>query len=71
MNSGIQTRRRPLYPARVHLITLITDFGVRDWFVGAMKGVILGIHPRAVIVDVTHEISPGDIGAGAFALAAS
>jgi S-adenosylmethionine hydrolase len=55
----------------VKIITLTTDFGVADWFVGAMKGVILGLQPRAVLVDITHEIAPGDIRAGAFALAAS
>lgn len=54
----------------VHLITLTTDFGARDWFVGTMKGVLLGINPRAVIADLTHEIAPGDIRAGAFALMA-
>src|SRR5438046_9094133 len=36
-----------------------------------MKGVILGLQPRAQIIDITHEISAGDIRAGAFALAAS
>ncbi|HUA67081.1 MAG TPA: SAM-dependent chlorinase/fluorinase [Candidatus Saccharimonadales bacterium] len=51
-------------------ITLTTDFGIRDWFVGTMKGVVLGINPRAAIVDLTHEIPPGDIRAGAFALMA-
>jgi S-adenosylmethionine hydrolase len=60
-----------VYSAPVQIITLTTDFGAKDWFVGTMKGVILGINPRAGIVDVTHEISPGDIRAGAFALAAS
>jgi S-adenosyl-L-methionine hydrolase (adenosine-forming) len=55
----------------VHTITLTTDFGARDWFAGTMKGVVLGINPRAVIVDLTHEIPPGDIRAGAFALMAA
>ncbi len=55
----------------MQIITLTTDFGTRDWFVGTMKGVILGIAPRAVIVDITHEIPAGDIRAGAFALAAA
>jgi S-adenosyl-L-methionine hydrolase (adenosine-forming) len=55
----------------VQLITLITDFGTQDWFVGTTKGVILGINPRAAIVDITHEIPPGSIRAGAFALMAS
>ncbi len=53
------------------LITLTTDFGTRDWFVGTMKGVILGIQPRATLVDLTHDIPAGDIRSGAFALAAA
>ena len=44
-------------PARP-LITLLTDFGDRDWFVAAMKGVILSIHPDARIVDLSHQIAP-------------
>jgi S-adenosylmethionine hydrolase len=51
------------------IITLTTDFGLSDWFVGAMKGVLLRIQPRAQLVDITHQIPPGDIRAGAFALA--
>lgn len=54
----------------MHILTLTTDFGTRDWFVGTMKGVALGINPRAAVVDITHEIPPGDIRAGAFALMA-
>ena len=54
----------------MNIITLTTDFGVRDWFAGSVKGAILSIHPEAVIVDITHEIPPGDIRAGAFALMA-
>jgi S-adenosylmethionine hydrolase len=53
------------------IITLTTDFGTRDWFVGSMKGVILGVNPQALVVDITHEVPPGDIRAGAFALAVS
>ena len=53
------------------IITLTTDFGQRDWYVGTVKGVILGIHAEAKVVDLTHEISAGDICSGAFALAAS
>jgi len=55
----------------VSLITLTTDFGARDWFVGVMKGVVLGLHPRATIVDLTHDLPPGDVRAGAFALMAA
>jgi S-adenosylmethionine hydrolase len=50
------------------LITLLTDFGTRDSFVGVMKGVILTRCPAARLVDLTHEIAPGDIAAGALAL---
>jgi S-adenosylmethionine hydrolase len=49
-------------------ITLTTDFGAADPFVGIMKGVILGIHPGATIVDITHEIPPQDVTAGAYHL---
>ena len=52
------------------LITLLTDFGTADYFVGAMKGVILSINPHASIVDITHEIPPQDILSGAFTLSA-
>lgn len=48
------------------LITLTTDFGERDYFVGAVKGVILSINPEVRIVDITHGISPGDIRSAAF-----
>lgn len=50
------------------LITLLTDFGRFDSYVAQMKGVILGMAPRATIVDATHEIPPGDIRLGALAL---
>ncbi|HYE64072.1 MAG TPA: SAM-dependent chlorinase/fluorinase [Pyrinomonadaceae bacterium] len=52
------------------LITLLTDFGTADYFAGAMKGVILSINAEARIVDITHEIPPHDIYAGAFTLLA-
>jgi len=53
------------------IITLLTDFGSQDYFVGAMKGAILSINPAASIVDITHEIPPHDIRAAAFNLLAS
>ncbi len=40
------------------IITLTTDFGTRDGYVGQMKGAILSVHPNAAIVDVTHDIEP-------------
>ena len=51
-------------------ITLLTDFGTADYFVGAVKGAILSVNPRAVIVDITHENPPQDIEAAAFTLLA-
>ena len=53
------------------IITLTTDFGTRDPFVGAMKGVILGIAPGARLVDLTHELAPHDVVEGALALEAA
>lgn len=53
------------------VVTLLTDFGMADYFVGAVKGAILSINPSAVIVDITHEIPPQDIEAGAFTLLAA
>ena len=50
------------------LITLLTDFGEQDYFVGAMKGVILSISPDARIVDISHQVPPQDIEAAAFNL---
>ena len=53
------------------IITLLTDFGTTDYFVGAMKGAILSVAPGAQIVDITHEIPAHDIQAGAFTLLAA
>jgi S-adenosyl-L-methionine hydrolase (adenosine-forming) len=53
---------------RARIIALTTDFGAADWFVGTMKGVIARLAPRTQVIDLTHQIPPGDIRAGAFAL---
>jgi len=50
------------------LITLTTDFGYRDPFVGVMKGVILGINPQARILDLSHGIPPQDVPCAALLL---
>ena len=55
----------------VSVITLTTDFGTQDWFVGTMKGVIAGIAPHAKVIDLTHDLPAADMRGGAFALAAS
>jgi S-adenosylmethionine hydrolase len=52
-------------------ISLLTDFGYRDHYVGVMKGVIAAIAPRARIIDLTHGIPPQQIAAGAIALVQS
>jgi S-adenosylmethionine hydrolase len=50
------------------IITLLTDFGTADSYVAETKGVLLGICPDAVLVDITHSVPPGDIRAGAYLL---
>jgi S-adenosylmethionine hydrolase len=51
------------------VVTFTTDFGTRDGYAGAMKGVVLSIAPRATLVDVTHGVPAQDVAAGAVALA--
>ena len=53
---------------RSPIITLTTDFGSRDGYVAAMKGVILDICPEAVLADISHEVPPYDISHAAFVL---
>ncbi len=50
------------------VITLLTDFGNKDGFVGTIKGVIWGIFPTAQIADISHEISPQNVLEGAITL---
>ena len=54
---------------RKPILTLTTDFGLSDHYVGTMKGVILSICPEARIVDITHEVAPFAISEGAYVLA--
>jgi S-adenosylmethionine hydrolase len=56
---------------RKQVVTLITDFGDADHYVGVMKGVIKGINPEVEIVDVCHQVNSYDIFDGAYALAQS
>lgn len=53
------------------VVALLTDFGQSDGYVGVMKGVILRIASHAQIVDITHDVAPQDIAAGAWILATS
>lgn len=50
---------------------MTTDFGLRDPYVGVMKGVALGINPRVPIIDLTHQIRPQNVAQAAFVLGAS
>jgi S-adenosylmethionine hydrolase len=51
-----------------HIITLTTDFGQADGYVGTMKGVILGICPEVTLVDITHEVRPQAVRQAAYLL---
>jgi len=53
------------------VIALLTDFGSRDHYAGTMKGVMLGICPDATLVDISHEVPPHDVLAGALELSAA
>lgn len=43
------------------IITMTTDFGLKDPYVGAMKGVILSINPIARMIDISHQVPPGGV----------
>ena len=67
----LRTGRAGAPTSTVPVISLLTDFGSTDYFVGAVKGVILSINPHAQLVDITHQIPPHDIEAAAFTLLAA
>jgi S-adenosyl-L-methionine hydrolase (adenosine-forming) len=56
------------FVARTPIITLTTDFGLNDHFIGTMKGVILSIEPEAQIIDVCHSVQAFDVLDGALAI---
>ncbi|MDA2910503.1 SAM-dependent chlorinase/fluorinase [Nitrospiraceae bacterium AH_259_D15_M11_P09] len=58
-------------PSAISVVTLLTDFGNRDYFTASMKGVILGINPQARIVDLSHEVAPQQVEEGAYLLGSS
>ena len=64
-NTSSHTSQRPQRP----IIALLTDFGLKDSFVGVLKGVMLGIAPDAQLVDITHAIAPQNVASGAWTLA--
>lgn len=60
----VMTHARPV-------LTLLTDYGLRDIYVGVVRGVILGIAPSATIVDLSHEVAPQAVAEAAFLLDAA
>ncbi|TAJ30889.1 MAG: hypothetical protein EPO64_02850 [Nitrospirae bacterium] len=58
-------------PPAISMITLLTDFGLRDYFVASMKGVILNINSQARIVDLSHDVPPQQIEEAAYLLKSS
>jgi S-adenosylmethionine hydrolase len=50
------------------IITLLTDFGLRDHYAASMKGVMLGLNPNLTFVDISHSVPPQDISSAAFIL---
>ncbi|HYG62530.1 MAG TPA: SAM-dependent chlorinase/fluorinase [Thermoanaerobaculia bacterium] len=53
------------------LLTFLTDFGLTDYYVAAVKGTVLRLAPGTQIVDISHDVPPGDIATGAFLLGAA
>ncbi len=66
--SALALSHSPVQRTANGIIALITDWGSRDWYVGAVKGVALSIFPEATIVDLTHEIPPFELEEGAATL---
>ncbi len=58
----------PTLPRRPFPLAIITDFGYRDHYAGAMKGVIASIAPGASVIDITHGVPAQSVAAGAIAL---
>lgn len=57
--------------ARYNTISFLTDYGLRDEFVGVVKSVIRSISPETAVIDITHDVAPHDVRAGGLALARS
>jgi hypothetical protein len=53
------------------ILTLLTDFGLADYYVGAVKGTVLRLAPGTQLVDLSHEVPPGDVEGAADLLAAA
>ncbi len=51
-----------------NLITFLSDFGISDTYVSQVKGVILSVNPEAKIIDITHNLHPGDVQSASYLL---
>jgi S-adenosyl-L-methionine hydrolase (adenosine-forming) len=71
LRKDYSTMSDPISHPSSAVIALLTDFGLKDNFVGVMKGVISTIAPGIPIIDITHDIAPQDILAGSLALGTS
>ncbi|MBI5464484.1 MAG: SAM-dependent chlorinase/fluorinase [Ignavibacteriales bacterium] len=67
-NSRIRSRSNHRHTQRTSLIALLTDFGLRDHYVGTMKGVMLTRNPSLRFVDLSHEIHPQAVNEAAYLL---
>jgi S-adenosylmethionine hydrolase len=53
------------------IVALMSDFGLDDWYVGVMKGVVLSVNPQATVIDLVHTIPRHNVATASFALLAS
>jgi len=60
-----------MLPRPSGIVTLLTDFGTADPYVAVMKGMVLRQNPKAVLIDLGHQVPPQDVTAGAFWLGAA
>jgi S-adenosyl-L-methionine hydrolase (adenosine-forming) len=58
-----------IFRGMTRIVTLLTDFGTRDGYVGEMKGVLVSAAPGVTVVDVSHDVVPHDVEAGRLAVA--
>ena len=66
VHHALATGAARLTLASCGLVTLLTDFGLGDPFVGVMKGALYTVEPALRVIDITHGIRPGAIREGAF-----
>ena len=71
MNSSFHESYKTVDRVSRPIIALLTDFGLQDGYVGVLKGVMLSIAPEAHLIDITHDIAPQQVAAGAWILATS